>query len=423
MPRLFHPTETTHAMIRPLILLTALAAPVAATADAPPLTVLSWGGDFSAVQDRSMARPFTDATGVPVRFTDSDDPAGMVKTQVEAGNVSVDVASVGQGAALRLCDEGDVVPIDQAILAASPDGAPAAQDFRPGTLSDCFVPTDIYATVIAYDPARLRDVPKTAADFFDLDRFPGRRGLGRTPQFTLELALLADGVSPGDVYPMLATPEGVDRAFAKLDSIRDQIIWWEAGSQPVQLLADGEVAMTHAYNGRIFKAAQVDGLPLAILWDGQINELEGWVIPKGAPHERAALDFVVASTTPEALARFSEALPYGPPRLSVQGLVGNFTGDPSVPMAPHLPTAPENMANALTVDPAFWAEHETELRARLATWLAGAGVAEGAAEGASATVPAAEVSPSETAPALPAAPEAAPADHPDQPPASPPPAN
>lgn len=384
-------------MIRPLILLTALAAPVAATADAPPLTVLSWGGDFSAAQDRTMARPFTDATGIPVRFMDSDDPAGIVKTQVEAGNVSVDVASVGQGAALRLCDEGDVVPIDPAILTAAPDGAPAAQDFRPGTLSDCFVPTDIYATVIAYHPARLAEALQTAADFFDLDRFPGRRGLGRTPQFTLELALLADGVAPRDVYPTLATPEGVDRAFAKLDTIRDQIIWWEAGSQPVQLLADGEVAMAHAYNGRIFKAAQVDGLPLAILWDGQINELEGWVIPKGAPQPKAALDFVAASTTPETLARFSEALPYGPPRLSSQGLVGGFTGDPAVAMAPHLPTAPENMANALTVDPAFWAEHETELRARLATWLAGTGA--GAAEGASATVPAAEVSPSEAAPA------------------------
>ena len=362
-------------MLRPLILLALLGTPAAA--ETPPRTVLSWGGDFSAAQDRTMAREYTAQTGIPVRFVDSDDPQAVVKTQVEAGNVVIDVASVGQGAALRLCDEGDVVPIDAAQLAPAPDGAPAAGDFRPGTLSECFVPTDIYATVIAYNADRLDGAPGTAADFFDLERFPGRRGLSRTPQFTLELALLADGVPAAEVYATLATPEGVDRAFAKLDTIRDQIVWWEAGSQPIQLLADGEVAMAHAYNGRVFKAAQVDRLPLAILWDGQISEVEGWVIPKGAPHPKEALDFVAASTSPAILARFSEELPYGPPRLSAQGLVGNFAGDPAVAMAPHLPTAPENMGNALTVDPAFWAEHETELRQRFATWLAGAETAPG----------------------------------------------
>lgn len=356
-----------------LIAAVLLAGPAAAQpAPGDLLTVLSWGGDFAQAQDRVMAQPFAAATGMRVRFIDSDDPAGVVKTEVEAGNVTTDVASVGQGAAMRLCEEGDVVPIDPAALAPAAD-RDAVADFRPGTLGACFVPTDIYATVIAYDGARLDPAPRTAADFFDLDRFPGRRGLGRTPQFTLELALLADGVTPAEIYKLLATPEGQDRAFAKLDTIRSEIIWWEAGAQPIQLLADGEVAMTHAYNGRVFKAAQVDGLPLRILWDGQINEIEGWVIPKGAPHPDAALDFVRHSTTLEMQARFAEALPYGPPRLSAQALVGPFAGDPSLPMAPHLPTAPENAVNALTVDPQFWAEHETELRERLAAWLAGGG--------------------------------------------------
>ncbi len=36
---------------------------------------------------------------------------------------------------------------------------------------------------------------------------------------------------------------GVDRAFAKLDTIKDSVVWWEAGAQPPQLLADGEVVM------------------------------------------------------------------------------------------------------------------------------------------------------------------------------------
>lgn len=351
----------------PLLVMPALEARADAAA---VLNVLSWGGDFSAAQERTMARPFTAAGGPAVRFVDSDDPAGIVVTQVEAGNVGIDVASVGQGAGTRLCDEGQAVPIDAAALDPAPDGTPAAQDFLPDTLGECFVPTDIYATVIAYHTGRLATAPTTAADFFDLARFPGRRGLSRTPQFTLELALMADGVPRDQVYAVLGTPEGVDRAFARLDSIRDEIVWWEAGSQAIQLLADGEVAMGAAYNGRVFKAAQVDKLPLKILWDAQIYELEGWVIPKGAPNMQAALDFVRFSSGAEPTARMAEQLPYGPPRRSAQALVGAFVGDPAVPMTPHLPTAPENLETALAVDPAFWAENETQLRERFAAWLA-----------------------------------------------------
>ena len=358
-------------MTRRTVLIATLLVPLSALA-APPdgLTVLSWGGDFSAAQDKAMAQPFTAATGTPVVFVDTDDPQAAVKTQVQAGNVTVDVASVGQGAALRLCDEGDVVPIDASVLEPAPDGGSAAQDFLPGTLGDCFVPTDVYSTVIAYDSARMTAPPASAADFFDLARYPGRRGLSRTPQFTLELALMADGLPRDQVYAALATPDGVDRALAKLDTIRDQIVWWEAGAQPVQLLADGEVAMTTAYNGRIFKAAQVNGMPLAILWDAQMYEIEGWVIPRDAPNPQAALDFVRFSTSPEILARTAEQLPYGPPRRSAQGMVGVFAHDGTTEMTPHLPTAAQNLGTALFVDAAFWAEHETELRDRFVAWLA-----------------------------------------------------
>ncbi|WP_134726088.1 ABC transporter substrate-binding protein [Paracoccus luteus] len=354
-------------MRRPLILAaTLLAAP--AFAQDRALTVISWGGDFAAMQDRAMARPFAERTGTAVRFVDTDDPAGMIKLQVEAGNVTADVASVGQGAGLRLCEEGDAQPIDPAILVPPASGT-VADDFLPRTLSECFVATDIYSTVIAYDADRLAAAPTSAADFFDLERFPGRRGLGRTPQFTMELALVGDGVPLDQVYDVLATPAGVERALARLDTIRDQIVWWEAGAQPIQLVADGEVAMTHAYNGRVFKAAQVDGLPLAILWDAQMLEVEGWVIPSGAPNPDAARAFVSFSTSPEVLARAAEILPYGPPRASAQAMVGEYAGDGVTQMGPHLPTSAQNMTNALFVDPEFWADHEPQLRERFTAWL------------------------------------------------------
>jgi putative spermidine/putrescine transport system substrate-binding protein len=100
------------------------------------------------------------------------------------------------------------------------------------------------------------------ADFFNTKKFPGKRGMRKTPKANLEMALIADGVANKDVYEMLATDAGVDRAFAKLDTIKDHVVWWEAGAQPPQLLADGEVAMTTAYNGRIFNAIAEENKPL-----------------------------------------------------------------------------------------------------------------------------------------------------------------
>ena len=337
-------------------------------AGAGELRVLSWGGDFSAAQAATMALSFTAANAVEVRFADSDDPAGVVKTQVEAGNVTTDVASVGQGAAMRLCDEGEVEPIDPATLVPAPDGTAAAADFMPGTLGPCFVPTDIYSTVIAYDARRA--APTQAADFFDLTRFPGRRGLSRTPQFTLELALLADGVPREQVYALLATPEGQDRAFAKLDTIKHEVVWWEAGAQPPQLLADGEVTMAYAFNGRIFNAAIGENKPFNIIWNGQIYEMEGWVIPKGAPNMENALKYIEFSTRPEQLAKAAEHISYGPPRKSSASLVGNVAGK-DVPMSPHLPTSPGNIEQGIASNLDFWVDHDGELSERFNAWLAG----------------------------------------------------
>lgn len=343
----------------------------AAHADEGRINVLNWGGIYTQGQVAAFAQPFEAETGIRVRMIDTDNPATAVKAQVEAGNVTADLASVGLGDAIRLCDEGLVAEIDLTTLEEGADGSAPQDDFLENGLGDCFVATDIYSTVIAYDASRYADTeaPQTIADFFDLERFPGRRGVRRDGQFILEMTLMADGVPPGEVYEVLATPDGQDRAFAKLDTIKDQIVWWEAGAQPVQLLADGEVVMTLAFNGRVLDAALEEGMPLKTIWDGQIYELEGWVIPKGAPHEEDARRFLAWSTGSAPLARFSELSSYGPPRHSSLALVGDYR-DSKVSVAPHLPTAEANMATALASDVTFWADHDAELKQRFATWLA-----------------------------------------------------
>ena len=181
---------------------------------------------------------------------------------------------------------------------------------------------------------------------------------------------MADGVAPADVYDTLGTPEGVDRAFAKLDTIKDEVIWWEAGAQPPQLLADGEVVMTTAYNGRIFNAMMEENQPFGLFWPNQIYDFNLFVIPKGAPHKDAAWEYIKWMTDTQRLADQASFISYGPARKSSASLVGLFK-DGKTEMAPHMPTNPDYAADALTTDVEFWADHDIELSERFNAWLAG----------------------------------------------------
>lgn len=357
--------------MKKLLVLTTALTGTAFAAAATDITVIGWGGAYSNSQVEAYHKPFTEATGITVTSVDADNPATPIKAQVEANNVTIDVASVEIADAVRLCDEGLIVEIDAASLPDGADGTPATEDFIAGTLTDCMIPTDVFSTAIAFDTSKYPDGgPESIADFFDLSKFEGKRGLKKGAKTTLEMALMADGVPASEVYATLETDAGVDQAFAKLDSIKDSVIWWETGAQPVQLLADGEVAMTMAWNGRIFSAAVGEGQPFDIMWDGQVFEWEGWVIPKGAPNMDAALEFVKFSTGTEPLANAAEWISYGPPRKSSAPLVGVYQGDGTTQMGPQLPTSPENQTNALASSLDFWADRDAELNERFNSWLA-----------------------------------------------------
>lgn len=348
--------------------LVALASPVLAEGD---IAVMSYGGAFSQAQEAAYNAPFTAGTGIGVTMVDADNPVTPIRTMVEAGAVTIDAAMLDSSDALRLCDEGVLAPIDPAALPPAPDGTPAAQDFLPGGLGPCFVAADVYATAIGYDRRAFGDTPPAALrDFFDLETFPGKRGLLKDARFTLELALMGDGVPADQVYALLASEAGRARAFARLDSIRDQVIWWEAGAQPPQLLADGEVSMSATYSGRIFNAVIEENMPFGLIWDGQIYVMEGWVIPRGAPHPAQALDYIAFASSTESQARMTQHISYGPARVSSAALVGLYQ-DGKTPMAPHLPTSPENMTNALPFGTDFWADHDGELVEAFNAWLAG----------------------------------------------------
>jgi putative spermidine/putrescine transport system substrate-binding protein len=333
------------------------------------LTVVSWGGAYTKSQVEAYHKPFIEKTGVNIKSEDYNGGIAEIKAQVEAGNVTWDIVDVELSDAIRACDEGLLETIDHSTLPAGANGKPATEDFLPGTLYDCAVANIVWSTIFAYDKSKTPNGPKTMADFFDTAKFPGKRGLRKGAKVNLEFALMADGVAAKDVYDVLATPEGVDRAFAKLDTIKGDVVWWEAGAQPPQMLADGEVSYTTAYNGRIFNAVAGEGKPFEIVWDGQVWDLDLWVIPKGAKNKDTALDFLKFSTSTEQLAAQASYISYGPARASSSPLVGKFH-NADIDMGPQMPTNPANLTNAVQNNFEFWADNADQLNERFNAWLA-----------------------------------------------------
>jgi putative spermidine/putrescine transport system substrate-binding protein len=327
------------------------------------LTVVSWGGVYTKSQMLASVLPFIKETGISVDVVDYAGGLAQIRDQVEAHNVKWDVVDLLLSDAIRGCEEGLLERIDPSTPAPAPDGKPSSEDFIPGTLRDCAVGSVVWSTVVAYDKSRFTGrYPKTITDFFDVEGFPGTRGLQKTPRVNLEWALLADGVPANQVYEVLATPEGLDRAFGKLDQLRPYVHWWENGSEPPRLFAEGTVSMSSAYNGRIHDAVLEKGLDLQIIWDGQVWDIDLWGIPKGTRDLQAALQFIRFATESQRLAEQAKYIAYGPARKSSMALIDDA-------IKPHLPTATENLENALEFNSAWWADNEDRLVRRFDAWL------------------------------------------------------
>jgi len=354
-------------------LLAAVASTVVVGAQAETtMVIVSWGGAYTKSQQRAYHQPYMDANpGITIVNDDSaSEGASKLRAQVEAGNVTWDLLDAEAPNAITLCDEGLVEEINfDEDLAPAPDGTSATEDFGKSLIGDCFIPQIAYSTTLGYRSDIYDTPPTKMSDVFDLKNFPGKRSLEKRPDPNLEWALIADGVDPKDVYKVLDTEEGVDRAFAKLDTIKDQVIWWTKGSQPMQLLADGEVAFGSAYNGRLFEAIEVNKQPIKMLWDGQALQLDGWVVPKGAPNKDEVMKYLRFATDTQRLADQAKFISYGPLRASSAPMVGKHA-DLGIDMAPHMPTAPANMEGAIFYDFEWWADNKDDLAERFEAWLA-----------------------------------------------------
>ncbi|NKW10789.1 extracellular solute-binding protein [Ochrobactrum tritici] len=163
----------------------------------------------------------------------------------------------------------------------------------------------------AYNSKAFPQPPLDWKDFFDREKFPGKRGIRNSPSMNLEYALMADGVAPDKVYEVLATPEGVDRAFAQFDKIKDLLQFWESGAQPIEWLASNNVAMSTGYNGRAVMAKR-EGKPIEFVWKNHLVNMDGWAMVKGSPYKDKINDIFKIVNDPQNQAKFSSLMPYGP---------------------------------------------------------------------------------------------------------------
>ena len=333
------------------------------------ITVATWGGPYEHSQRKAYFEPFTTKTGIRVETARYGGGLDELRRQVGSGEIAWDLLDMTMADNRAACNQGLLEPIDHSMLLPALDGTPAAEDFVDGALTECGVSQIVYAMVVAYNrdafpgerPARMKDV-------FDTRRFPGKRALQKLPEANLEWALRSYGVPREDLYQLLSTERGLRLAFERLDSIRDQVVWWTAIEQPVELLAGGEVVIASQYNGRLFDAAVIHGHPIEIVWDAQIYELGSWGVPKGTPHLDEVLEFIRFATGTRPLADQSKYISYGPARRSSMQLVSTHekTG---VDMRPHLPTSPANFETAILKDTEWYGSLYDRIKARFDAWL------------------------------------------------------
>lgn len=326
------------------------------TAFARDLTVVGWGGSSQAAQRQVYYQPFTASTGLAVLEDSWSGGLGILRARVRAGNPTWDVVQVEADELQIGCDEGLYERIDWAALGGR-------DAFMREAVSDCGVGSVVWSVGLAYDAARLREGPVSWADFWNLQRFPGQRTLRRGPKYTLEIALMSDGVPASEVYRVLRTPAGVDRAFRRLDQIRSSIVWWTAGAQPGQLLASGEVAMAAAYTSRMFAARRDDNRDLRVVWTGSIYAVDYWAILRGSPNRDSAMRFIQFATRTENQSRF--------PALAFQGATNlQAARQADTAVAASLPTQPANLRVSMPLDVEFWVDNIEELTQRFNAWAA-----------------------------------------------------
>jgi putative spermidine/putrescine transport system substrate-binding protein len=316
-----------------------------ALAETKEITVASWGGSYQEAQSKALFEPAEANTGIKVK---QESYGGMsdVRLQVQTGQVTLDIVASGSGSAARAGAEGLLEELDYTVIDAS--------DFIPTTRGKFCVGGDVFSTVYAWNTDTYgEDGPQSWADFWDVEKFPGSRAYRGNIAGALEPALMADGVAPEDVYEVLSSEAGIERALDKIRELRPHIdVYWSSGAQHAQLMKDGEVDMATGWNGRFDNVAK-DGAQVMYSFNQALLDYDCFAIPKGAPNKDVAMEFLAEISKPEYQDDLPKYITYGPTNLAAYE-----TGVISAEVAAGLPSSPENAAMQLPVSLDWYAEWE-----------------------------------------------------------------
>ena len=313
------------------------------------LSFTSFGGVYQEAQRKSWLQPYTELTGVQFQ-EDENSSNATIKTQVESGQVTWDVVDVGNDFGLDV-HKDLLEPLDYSLIPKDELNADLG-------ITDYRIPDITYGVVLAYNTdATAGKVPEGWADYFDTAKIPGKRGAWDYSEGgMLEFALMADGVAPADLYPL-----DLERATKKLDTIKDDIVFWSSGAESQELIGSGEVAMTMIWNGRGWSAKNIDKKPVEIQWNQQIVTADYLVIPKGSPNKDAAMKFIAYTACADVNAGPSEFIPYGPTNK-------NSTANPAMVNDLSVSNADENSAY---FDDTYLGENFDAIDAAWQAWKAG----------------------------------------------------
>jgi putative spermidine/putrescine transport system substrate-binding protein len=317
----------------------ALLRPGSAKAAVQDVVLANWGGDAERVFGQTFVPNYEKQSGGKMILDGSGPSNGKIRAMVEAKHVTWDVCDCGAAAIGELGPAGLLEPIDYSIV----DKGKTMPEFT----FQYGVCNYFFSFVTAWNKKVYPDTP-TPADFFDLKKIPGKRMVRKDAQPMLELALMADGVAPDKLYPL-----DRDRAFKKIFSIRDQLLYWETGTQSQDLLRNDEAVMGWMWHTRanILKADTKGRID----WNfrGGVLISGCWVVPKGNPAGKQAMAAIRTMQDPEPQAGLFKMLGNGP---------SNPAAEPMIPdeLRAQNPASPANVAVQAKMSFDWWMKNYAE---------------------------------------------------------------
>jgi putative spermidine/putrescine transport system substrate-binding protein len=323
---------------------------------ASSITAMTWGGTWTEAEVAGYHLPFTKETGIEVKTAT---PMDVTKFRVaaESGNYEVDVALLPPYDFFLAKEQGLLDPIDMDLV----DTSTLSPDLE---VDEFGIPGSLVAQQIAYRKDAFPDGgPEGWADFWDVEKFPGKRSLQDTPIGNIEYALIADGMEIEDLYPL--DEKKIDRAFKSLDKIKPHILtWWDTPALSQQLITDGEVDLMMLFSGRA--SALSPDANVGVSWEQANQNVGYWSIVKGTPRAQEAHMLIDTAMKPENQATFSRTIDFGYGTVSPEG--SDFFTEEELSK---MPSHPDNFSKGFKVDNEWWGQNLSEILPRWEQWKLG----------------------------------------------------